>query len=324
TGVSKFSKVSVFSGLNNLNDISLDSRYATLCGYTQNDLETTFAKHLQGADMDKVREWYNGYNFLGESVYNPFDILLFIDQGQIFKNYWFSTGTPTFLIKLIQRHNYFIPQLNGLQISEAQIDSYDIENIALEPILFQAGYLTIRQQKESRRGGVEYVLGIPNKEVQLSFYDMLIDYFTNQAVERISYQDKLYDLFENGDIASLEPLLHTLFSSIPYNNYVNNTISSYEGYYASVIYAYIASLGLDLTAEDVTNKGRIDLTLKMGNFIYIIEFKVDGESKALAQIKAKNYHEKYLNQKKNIYLIGINFDSSKRNLASFEWEQVKV
>ena len=128
-GVSKFAKVSIFSGLNNLQDITLDRRYSTICGYTHNDLETVLAKRLEGTDREKVREWYNGYNFNGEHVYNPFDILLFIDSGFIFDNYWFATGTPTFLIKLIQRQNYFIPQLENLRVSRSLIDSFNIEDI---------------------------------------------------------------------------------------------------------------------------------------------------------------------------------------------------
>jgi len=322
TGVSKFSRVSIFSGLNNLEDISLSRNFATLCGYTQKDLETVFADHLQGADMGKVRDWYNGYNFLGEPVYNPFDILLFIKNGQIFKNYWFSTGTPTFLIKLIQRNNYFIPNLNNLKVSEALIDSYDIDNIELVPILFQTGYLTISRVEESNRGGIWLTLNIPNKEVQLSFNDMLIDYFTNQPIERIRYQDQLYDLLEKGDVARLEPFLFTLFAAIPYNNYVNNTINDYEGYYASVIYAYLASLGMNIIAEDVTNKGRIDLTVNFDKNIYIIEFKVDGQGSALEQIKAKNYQEKYLDQDKTIYIVGIDFDSQEKNISGFKWEEI--
>ena len=322
TGVSKFAKVSIFSGLNNLKDITLDKRYATICGYTHHDLETTFTAHLQGADMNKVRQWYNGYNFLGEPVYNPFDILLFIDNDFIYNNYWFATGTPTFLIKLIQKHNYFIPQLDNLQLSSHLIDSFDIENIKLEPILFQAGYLTIRKVEELRRGGIQFTLGIPNKEVQLSFNDMLIDYLTDQAVERNRYQNQLYDILEYGKVESLEETLTTLFAGIPYNNYVNNTISNYEGYYASVIYAYFSSLGLEIIPEDVTNKGRIDLTIKIDDNIYIIEFKVDGEGKALAQIKEKNYQQKYFGNDKTIYLIGINFDSKERNLVDIEWERL--
>ena len=240
TGVSKFSKVSVFSGLNNLEDISLGSNYATLCGYTQNDLETVFADHLAGADMEMVKEWYNGYNFLGEAVYNPFDILLFIKNDLVFKSYWFATGTPTFLIKLIQQANFFIPQLNDLRISDILIDSYDIENLELEPILFQTGYLSIKGV-EDVGFGLEYELGFPNKEVAISFNDVIIRYLTNES-NVLPFKKSLLACLKEADFATLEKLLRALFASIPYNNYVNNAISSYEGYYASVICAYFTSL----------------------------------------------------------------------------------
>ena len=323
TGVSKFAKVSIFSGLNNLEDITLTGNFATICGYTQQDLETVFMNHLQGADMTRVREWYNGYNFLGEPVYNPFDILLFIKNKFRFNNYWFATGTPTFLIKLIQKQQYFIPQLANLRVNSSLIDSFDIENIRLEPILFQAGYLTIATIQERRRGGYDYLLRFPNKEVTLSFHDVLIDYLTDQAVEKGRYQDRLYDALEAGAVEELREILTSLFASIPYNNYVNNTIGTYEGYYASVIYAYLASLGLDLHAEDVTNRGRIDLTVALGDNIYILEFKVDGSGSALDQIKERGYHQKYITQQRNIYLIGIDFDSQEKNIAAFAWEKVK-
>ncbi len=321
TGVSKFSKVSIFSGLNNLEDISLDPRYGSLCGYTHNDLETIFSEHLEGVNLEQVRLWYNGYYFLGEPVYNPFDILLFIKNSYVFDNYWFSTGTPTFLMKLIKQRNYFIPQLDNLTISNTLINSYDIERLELEPLLFQTGYLTIKKSMEARRGGIEYVLGMPNKEVRLSFNDVLLDYLTDQPVQRIAWQNQLYDIFEKADMADLERLLRALFAGIPYNNHTRNNISTYEGYYASVIYAYIASLGLELIPEDVTNKGRIDLTIKMGSYIYLLEFKVGSEGKALEQIKAKGYAEKYIGQGE-IYLIGIDFDPEEKSVAGFEWERV--
>ncbi|MEA3467629.1 MAG: ATP-binding protein [Thermodesulfobacteriota bacterium] len=322
TGVSKFAKVSIFSGLNNLLDITLSEDFATICGYTHNDLETVFLPYLQNVDMEKVREWYNGYKFLGDKVYNPFDILLFIKNNFKFSNYWFATGTPTFLIKIIQRHNYFLPQLTDLWVNNSLIDSFDIENIKLEPILFQAGYLSIKEMRERKRGGYEYRLSVPNKEVQLSFNDVLIDYLTDQTTSKGRYQDQLYTLFEEGNLDALRETLTSLFASIPYNNYVNNTISSYEGYFASVIYAYLASLGLDITAEDVTSKGRIDLTIKFGNNIYILEFKVDGSGNALEQIKEKNYQQKYLAEEKTIYLIGIDFNSAEKNISQITWEQI--
>jgi len=321
TGVSKFSKVSIFSGLNNLKDISLDPRFGTLCGYTQNDLETVFAECLQDTDMEEVRRRYNGYNFLGESVYNPFDILLFIDNGLVFKNYWFTTGTPSFLIKLIERHNYFIPQLDNLIVSEGLIDSYDIENIKLEPLLFQTGYLTI--DKPLRAGAVsQYLLRFPNIETRYSFNDSLLDALTRQTSERAVFQSEIYTALEVADVVALSSTIKRLFASIPYQNYTKNPIGGYEGYYASVIYAYLASLGLDIFPEDVTNKGRIDLTVKLKQYIYLIEFKVDGSGKALEQIKIKGYQEKYLG-KGEIYLIGIDFDSNEKNVSSIEWEKVE-
>ncbi|MCD6291830.1 MAG: ATP-binding protein [Deltaproteobacteria bacterium] len=326
TGVSKFAKVSIFSGLNNLKDITLDKRYATICGYTHHDLETVFAAHLKAVDMEKVRLWYNGYNFLGEPVYNPFDILLFIDNDYVFDSYWFSTGTPTFLIKLIQKHNYFIPKLKNLRAGSRLIDSFDIENIELEPILFQAGYLSIKKVTELDFGGFEYTLDVPNKEVAIALNDTIISYLTGTN-DFLPAKSDIYTSLVNGDLELFSATIKTLFVGIPYNNYVNNTISSYEGYYASVIYTYLASLGLEIIPEDVTNKGRIDLTVKLNDNIYILEFKVDGgstagESKALQQIKEKNYQQKYLAEGKTIYLIGIDFDSTRREVASFEWEQV--
>ncbi len=321
TGVSKFAKVSIFSGLNNLKDITLDKRYGAICGYTQNELETVFANHLHNADMNRIREWYNGFNFLGESVYNPFDILLFIDHDFEFRSYWFATGTPTFLIKLIRQQNYFIPGLADLRVNSSLVDSFDIENIKLEPILFQAGYLTIKEVNELEFGGYEYLLGMPNKEVAISLNDILIQYLTDEA-QFTTTKSALYTALNTADLTQLEQTLTSLFSSIPYNNYVNNTISSYEGYFASVVYAYLAGLGLDIIGEDVTSRGRIDLTIKINDTIYILEFKVDGDGNALEQIKRKNYQQKYLSEEKNIYLIGIDFSSETKNIAQFAWQQV--
>lgn len=319
TGVSKFSKMSIFSGLNNLEDISLSPDYATLCGYTEHDLDTVFAAHLKGADRGEVRSWYNGYNFLGEKVYNPFDILLFLKNGQQFKNYWFATGTPTFLIKLIQKNNYYIPQLDNLTVRESLIDSSDIDNIQLEPILFQTGYLTICRREQV--GSITmFDLCFPNLETRSSFNEHILSYLIGQDSAAPQHQKDILQTLEGMDSEGFERTLKALFSSIPYTNYVNNTISHFEGYYASVIYAYLASLGLDLVAEDVTSKGRIDLTIRLPEVIYILEFKVDGAGKALEQIKQRDYQQKYQLAGKKIILIGIDFDSGSRNVTGFAWE----
>uniref|UniRef100_Q3AT67 AAA-ATPase-like domain-containing protein n=1 Tax=Chlorobium chlorochromatii (strain CaD3) TaxID=340177 RepID=Q3AT67_CHLCH len=316
TGVSKFSKVSLFSGLNNLEDISLNPDFGNVCGYTQDDVDTIFAPYLEGVDMAQVKRWYNGYNFLGDKVYNPFDILLFIKNQRMFKNYWFETGTPRFLIELIKKNNYFIPKLGKIQVNEFLVNSFNLENLNLETILFQTGYLTIKQLLLSDVG-VSYELGFPNKEVQMSFNDYLLHDITTVS-EKEPIRHELLAIIKAGDIANLEPIIKRLFASIAYNNFTNNYIESYEGFYASVLYAYFASLGFDIIAEDITNKGRIDLTLKTFDKTYIFEFKVIAEE-PLEQIKRMKYYEKYDGER---YIIGIVFDPKERNVSRFAWERV--
>ena len=318
TGVTKFSKVSIFSGLNNIKDISLNKDYGNICGYTQNDIETSFAGHLEGVDLDKLKLWYNGYNFLGDKVYNPFDVLLFIQDHFLYKNYWFETGTPTFLIDVIKKNNYFIPQLADLKVGEELLNSFHIENIKIETLLFQAGYLTIKSSQIDFDDLLEYTLAVPNKEVGLSLNNLFIDYLTDDTT-KLAKRKNIFKALNTASLEDFKASLTSLFASIPYNHYVKNNIADYEGYYASVIYAYLASLGFELIGEDVTNRGRIDLTIKINEFIYVIEFKVGGED-ALAQIKEKDYAQKYLSDAKTIYLVGINFDESVKNISSFEWE----
>ena len=321
TGVSKFSKASIFSGLNMLEDISLTPRYGNICGYTQKDIESTILPYLDGVDLEKLKRWYNGYNFLKDDVYNPFDILLFIKNDFLYDNYWFATGTPTFLIKLIKDNNYFLPNLSNLTVGKKILDSFDIDNLDLEVILYQAGYLTIDKIIIGKRDRISYKLKLPNEEVQVSLNDYIIDALTKQTTVKLRYQDSIYDALEEANLEDFKSALITIFANIPYNNFIGNNILHYEGFYASVIYVYLQSLGLDIIGEDVTNKGRIDLTIKIDNLIYIIEFKV-GEDDALSQIKSKNYAQKYLNDAKDIYLVGINFDEENRNITKFEWEKV--
>ena len=316
TGVSKFAKVSIFSGLNNLEDISLNPDYGNICGYTQLDLDTTFAPYLEGVDMEKVKVWYNGYNFLGDTVYNPFDILLFIKNNHRFKNYWFETSTPSFLIELIKKNNYFIPRFNGLQVNESLLNSFDIQNLNLETILFQSGYLTIKRQLPLDMG-FGYELGFPNMEVRISFNDYILQSMTTVS-ENEPIRRELFALLMSGDVAGLEPAIKRLFASIAYNNYTNNDIARYEGFYASVLYAYFSSMMLGIIAEDASNMGRVDLTLVVGGRTFLFEFKVtDGEP--LEQIRKMKYYEKYEGER---YLIGIVFDPKSRNVSRFEVERV--
>ncbi len=328
TGVTKFSKVSLFSGLNNLEDITLHKDYGDICGYTQYDLETVFAERLKNIDLGKLKKWYNGYNFLGNSVYNPFDILLFFSNHNTYKTYWFQTATPTFLIKLMQKNKYFIPKLENLEVSEEIIGSFDVDKINIETLLFQTGYLTIDKVETDFLGNLKYILRYPNWEVKNSLNTYIIDYLTDINVsDRLKYQNDIYKTFMDDDIQKLKPLIFTLFESIPIDNYRKNDIANYEGYYASVLYAYFSSLGLKMIAEDVTNKGYIDMTLFFEDRAYILEFKVATNkpktNTALTQIKQKKYYQKYLATYRKVYNIGIVFGKRKKNIVRFNYETVK-
>jgi hypothetical protein len=320
TGVTKFSKVSLFSGLNNLEDITLISDYASICGYEESEIKQVFFDRLEGVDFDLLRRWYNGYNFLGTSVYNPFDVLLYLNQKK-FKNYWFETATPSFLLKLIEQRKYFLPNLENIQTTENLLGSFDIEKIELETILFQTGYLTIKGIKTL---GVKeiYQLSYPNLEVQTSFTEFILNYLTTADLS--SQENNKIALYESlcaADFETLKKTFHALFASIPYNWYINNPMNEYEGYYASVFYCYLAALDVELIGEDTSNRGRIDLTLKIENKIYIIEFKVkNNPENALEQIKQRRYFEKYQNEPAAIYLLGVEFNPDDKNIDLFEWE----
>jgi hypothetical protein len=323
TGVSKFSKVSLFSGLNNLEDITIDPRVATLCGYTQAELVGAFAEHLEGVDLAEVKRWYNGYNFLGEPVYNPFDILLYLRHRE-FKPYWFETGTPTFLIDLLAARGFFTPDLARLRTGLELLSTFDVDHIATEALLFQTGYLTIHKAEEPIRGHWVYTLGYPNHEVEASLNASLLSVYTDDPGKSFAHRLRLLDLLLADNLDGLPDLFHALFASIPHQWYDNNPISRYEGYYASVFYSHFAALGLDIVLEDATNQGRIDMTVKCRDRIYLFEFKVveiAPEGRALQQLKDRGYAEKYRAGGEPIYLIGVEFSRDRRNLAGFAWER---
>jgi hypothetical protein len=172
TGVSKFSKVSLFSGLNNLMDITVDASFSAICGYTEADLDEVFAPELEGLDREQIRAWYNGYNWLGEAVYNPFDLLLLFKQRR-FRPWWFETGTPTFLVDVLTERGFYTPRLSNLRADEALLSAFDVDHLAPEALLWQTGYLTFTG---SRQIGArwEYSLGYPNLEVEAALNDALL------------------------------------------------------------------------------------------------------------------------------------------------------
>ena len=330
TGVTRFSKVSLFSGINQLRDITLSKDYATLCGYTQHDLETDFAPHLQCVDWEKLQEWYNGYQFLGESVYNPFDILLFISNHQAYRNYWFETGSPGFLMKLFRQKHYFLPSLEKIEVGEEILESFDIEQIHPITLLFQVGYLTLDQVEESPWGGLVYHLRVPNKEVKLALNNQLFtDY--SQKLTPLSHQKSLYQALATANFPAIQQQIESLFAGIPWRNFTQNDLPAAEGYYASVLYAWLSSINASILPEDISDHGQVDLTIQLGDHIYVTEIKLDKNedyqpqqpNPALAQIQSKGYAQKYLAQQQNgkhIHQLGLVFHGHARNLVQMDWQ----
>ncbi|MEB3197923.1 MAG: ATP-binding protein [Candidatus Sericytochromatia bacterium] len=323
TGVSKFSKVSLFSGLNNLRDITLSPEYSAICGYTEQDVDTVFTPELEGLDRERVRRWYNGYNWTGEAVYNPFDLLLLFQERQ-FKPYWFETGPPTFLVDHLAKHRFFTPDLARLTSSAELLGAFDVDRIEPEALLWQAGYLTIRDAREVSEGLWVYTLGYPNREVEASLNGSLIYAYGGQEAPAFRARTRLVEAMQSGDTASLRDIVHALFASIPHDWHRNNPLAQYEGFYASVFYSHLAALGLDTRVEDATNKGRIDLATRLGDRVYLFEFKVVEqvpEGRALAQLQARGYSEKYREPGVTVTLVGIEFSREERNVVGFEVAQ---
>ena len=325
TGVTKFSKVSLFSGINQLTDITIDTQYSSICGYTETDLRESFGDHLEGVDFDQVRHWYNGYNWTGsETVYNPYDILLFIGKGQVFRNYWFETGSPTFLVKLFQTNRYFLPNLEHLEVTEEILESFEVERINPVTLLFQSGYLTI-ERTFTRRQRYMFALKIPNLEVRLALNDQFINAYTEIINEKSGIQDSLYEFMNRGDVESMIMAIRRLFAGIPWRNFTNNDLADFEGYYASVIYAFLSSLDARVIPEDISNYGQADITAMLGVHIYVMEIKVvEGNqvqgNAALDQILQRNYAEKYRGEPgKYVHEIGLIFSRSQRNLIQADW-----
>ena len=323
TGVSKFSKVSLFSGLNNLTDITLDPRYSAICGYTETDLDTVFAPELPGLDREAIREWYNGYGWLGEDkVYNPFDILLLFDKRK-FGAWWFETGTPAFLVETLFRRGVSSVALGEMMGTGDLLSAFDVDDMATEALLFQTGYLTITHEQDLG-GEPLYRLGYPNREVRQSLNRSLLRYLVRDRSRQTANSVRLLELLQANDFEGLEALFHSFYASIPHEWYTNNDIARYEGYYASVFYSYFAALGLDITVEDSTSRGRLDMAVRFNANVYLCELKVvemAGEGAAMAQLKERGYAEKYRGTGEPIHLVAVEFSRDARNVVAFEVER---
>ena len=323
TGVSKFSKVSLFSGLNNLVDITLDPRHSGICGYTDVDLGTVFAPELPGLDRDAIRDWYDGYNWRGEeSIYNPFDILLLF-RNREFDAYWFETGTPSFLIETLIGRGIGSPALDGMIGTNELLSTFDVDEMTTEALLFQTGYLTIRGV-EDLGGSPLYRLGYPNREVRQSLNRSLLRAMTPDASRQLTHGIRLRQLLGANDFERLETLLRALFSGIPYEWHIRNDIARFEGYYASVFYSHFAAAGLDVVVEDSSSHGRVDMAVRFRGRVYLFEFKVvelAPEGAAMEQLRERRYAEKYRHLGEPIHLIGVEFSRETRNLVGFEVER---
>ncbi|MEM7373782.1 MAG: AAA family ATPase [Bacteroidota bacterium] len=321
TGVSKFSKVSLFSDLNNLQDITFHPRYATLTGYTPEELDTYFSSEypmLAEANQMSIEEvrkeiqlWYNGYQWkVGSPVYNPFSVLNVFSSNR-FANYWWDTGTPTFLIKKLRQGFYF--DLTAIETGADAFESYTLQNLEWRSLLFQTGYLTILDYDRSLR---LYTLGYPNLEVQDSMFRYLLGAFreSDTGSSQALYANIKRSL-DTDDMPRLIGLINTLFSTIPHQIFIEKQ----EAFFHAVLHLTFQGLGL-LTQSEVSNsQGRVDTVVHTRDRVYVMEFKLDASAEqALEQIRDKRYGSPYLDGNKSVMALGIGFSSQTRTVIDWE------
>ena len=333
TGVTKFSKISIFSDLNNLNDISLLPKYAGICGISQSELESTFAPEIEALaqaneltldeTLKRLKQTYDGYCFAqrSENMYNPFSLLRVFD-GQIFQSYWFATGTPTFLVHYLKDAQYSIPDLDGkIELNEAGLETYRADAQTPLPILFQSGYLTIKDYiKEARL----YRLGFPNDEVRYGFWENLLPAYsslrpdeTGQAVWRF-VQD-----IRKGNVNGFMERMQSLIAGISYDNFSSKELKLREQNYQTAVYLIFALMGQFVQTEVHCSMGRADCVVITVDTVYIFEFKLSGNGNAenaLEQIKENAYAAKYKTDGKKIVLIGAGFDEVTRTIRDWKVE----
>ena len=329
TGVSRFGKLTIFSGLNNLNDISMDTDYAGICGITEKELTTYFEPEINAlaealklsheATIAALKKRYDGYMFCrnGEHVYNPFSLLNVLKKLEL-EDYWYATGTPTFLVKYLKTLNYFLPDLeHDVEMDKAGLQISPIEAKSPIPILFQAGYLTIREYRPDE--GI-YRLGFPNKEVRYGFLKNLLQSYApdieNAGMEIAAFLREI----RSGQVDDFMKRLEARIAGIPYNTIVDEKVKLYERDVQVAVYLVFSLMG-QFTVSEVHNViGRADAVVQTADVIYIFEFKLDGPStpdEALAQIEAKGYATPYQKSGKRVIGIGVSFDPEKRNIGGW-------
>ncbi len=324
TGISKFSRVSIFSELNNLQDLTMHADYTDLVGYTQTELESCFGERIAEFARRRqttpeqilllLRSWYNGHRFTKQAlqVYNPFSILNVLAEYD-FKNFWFETATPSFLVNLINERDYPIPNLENLQVQEMAFSTYELENLQLEALLFQTGYLTIQDYD-----GVFYRLGYPNQEVKTAFLDYLYHSLVAIPDTTLKAQYKrLHQYLAQEDLEQFIETANAILSAIPYPQIGERD----EGYYHTVFYLMLSASGVLVQTEPLSSRGRVDIAVEFKDKVYVVELKCNqSAAEALRQIRQKRYGEKYVQSDRKIFLLGINFDTRERAIKDWRLE----
>ena len=322
TGVTKFSKFSVFSDLNNLMGISLSRRFANICGITEHELHRDFKEDIkvmaEKNDMteeemkDTLKIWYDGYHFAdkSEDIYNPFSILNTFAEMQL-GSYWFETGTPTFLVELLKKSNYDLNRFNNEMASSDSLGGIESIYVNPVPILYQSGYLTIKDfDKEFRL----YYLGFPNREVEEGFNRFLLPYYASVENGNTTFQIKSFiNDVRKGDIDSFMLRLQSFFADTPYE-----LARELELHYQNVLFIVFKLLGFYTEAEYHTSNGRIDMIVKTNNYIYVMEFKLNGSAEeAIKQINEKEYAKPFASDTRKLLKVGINFNNQIRGIEKW-------
>ena len=327
TGVSMFSKVSLFSGLNNLKDISLDPRHATICGYTESDLDRVFGPELDGLDRDRIRTWYNGYHWRGgEKVYNPYDVLLLLDNRE-FRPYWFETGSPTFLFRTLMEKSVSPMELENRMADMSLVSRFDVNDIGIEALLFQTGYLTIAEE-QSDEFDTLYRLDYPNLEVRFSLNRGLLGHLGRAGRAPLDEGRALLALLEANDFQGFGDRLRSYLSGIPYQWHATGDLARYEAWYASLLHMCFRAIGVDVRAEDASSRGRADMVVLTGAQAFVLEFKMaesdeDADAAldaAIAQMRERGYAEKYRDRGEPVHLLGVACGREARNLLGIRAE----
>ena len=329
TGVSKFCHVSIFSDLNNLTDITMDAKYATMLGYTQEEFETYFADRIELVSkrlnmtkeelLPEIKAWYDGYRFHSDasSVYNPVSLAKFFEAGGEFNNFWFSTGTPSFLIELIKKTRFDFDNILSKPVSSMAFNAFEIDKLDPLTLLLQTGYLTIKSM--IRKFNMPwYWLDFPNREVSFSFNSSLLNTYSRKSDNFVvAFCEQLAEAMDQGNVKQLRKAMESFFAGISYEIHHKN-----ESNFQNIFFAMFRLLGYYISAESHTNDGRIDAVAETEKYVFIFEFKLDNDDSALSQIKDKEYYKKYELSKKKIFLNGVTFGTEKGQIIDWQTEEM--